>query len=86
MPLQRAIQRRFLTGIGYSRMIVLAIMGQAITMGLLVARPTELQAQADAGLVGKRVVQRQRDFALRADASKEAARAKRRRNPHISRH
>jgi tetratricopeptide (TPR) repeat protein len=72
--LQCAIQRRFFTGIGYSRMIVLAVVGQAIALGLLAARPAELHAQADAGLVGKRVVQKQRDFALRADASKEAAR------------
>jgi tetratricopeptide (TPR) repeat protein len=74
MLLRHGTRRVTLPGNGYSMMTVLALMGQTIALAVLAARPTELHAQADAGLVGKRVVQKQRDFALRVDASKEAAR------------
>jgi tetratricopeptide (TPR) repeat protein len=52
--------------------VVAAIVG-SLGLVLCVLEPLPLRAQTDAGWVGKRVVQRQRDFALRADPSKEAA-------------
>ena len=56
----------------FSRTILLAVISQAVAFGHSVAHPAPLQAQPDTGLVGKRVVQKQRDFALRADATKKA--------------
>ncbi len=58
--------------VGYSRTIVLVIVSHTLTLGLFVAQPGTLRAQADTNWVGKRVMQKQRDFSLRADAGKEA--------------
>ena len=58
--------------VGYFRTIVLVIITHALTLGLCVAFPRTLLAQADTNWVGKRVMQKQRDFSLRTDAAKES--------------
>ena len=57
---------------GYFRTSVLVIFSHALTLGLCFAHPRTLLAQADTNWVGKRVMQKQRDFSLRADAAKES--------------
>ena len=58
--------------VGYSRTIVLMMSSHALALGLFVAHPRALRAHADATWVGKRVVQKQRDFSLCGDAAKES--------------
>jgi tetratricopeptide (TPR) repeat protein len=59
-------------GYGFSRAIVFAVIGCALALVPFVAYLVPLRAQADAGWIGKRVVQKQRDFSLRIDPTKKA--------------
>src|ERR1700722_18146329 len=59
-------------GRGFSKAIVFAVIGQALTLCLSMAYLAPVQAQPDRGWIGKRVVQKQRDFSLRIDPTKKA--------------
>jgi tetratricopeptide (TPR) repeat protein len=58
--------------VGYSRTIVFVLISHALIFGQYVAHARPLRAQAETSWVGKRVVQKQRDFSLRALAAKES--------------
>lgn len=59
---------------GRLRAFIAAIISGSLGVGLCALQPAPLCAQTDESWVGKRVVQRHRDFALRPDPLKEAAR------------
>ncbi len=59
-------------GHGFSRAIVFAVISYALVSGRFVTFSAPVQAQPDAGWIGKRVVQKQRDFSLRVDPTKKA--------------
>jgi tetratricopeptide (TPR) repeat protein len=59
-------------GHDFSRTIVFTVIGPALVFGLFVTLSAPLRAQADKGWIGKRVVQKQRDFSLRIDPTKKA--------------
>ena len=53
--------------------IVRAVISHVVALGFLAACPASLRARSDGDWIGKRVVQKQRNFSLRADAAKTAA-------------
>jgi tetratricopeptide (TPR) repeat protein len=56
---------------GLTRTILFTVIGPALALGTFIAYQVPLQAQPDAGWIGKRVVQKQRDFSLRIDATRK---------------
>jgi tetratricopeptide (TPR) repeat protein len=59
-------------GRDFSRTIVFAVVAHGLVLSAFLAHPLPLLAQAETGWIGKRVVQKQRDFSLRVDAKKAA--------------
>ena len=64
---RRESQRDFL------KLIVARLSNLALAFGLFIAQPVFLEAQGETSWIGKRVVQKRRDFSLRADTGKAAA-------------